>query len=93
MLPVSSYRQSLPQCKGPKLHPFQKGKADIQFKRLLSNVQGTLNSSDQAGHAYVFEISIDSKTYALKVVRVHYHMIFISDLLSRLILVQILRRR
>lgn len=93
MLPVSSLTQPLPQCKGPKLHPFQKSKADIQFKRLLSNAQGTLDSSDQAGHAYVFEISIDSKTYALKMVRVHYPMILISGLLSRLILVQILRRR
>ena len=92
MLPVSSYRQPLPQCEGPKLHPFPKDKVDVQFKRLLSNVQGTLDSSDQAGHAYVFEISIGSKTYALKVVRVHYHMLLVSDLFSRFILVQILRR-
>lgn len=93
MFSVCNYKQPLPECEGPKLHLFRKGRVDIQFKRLLSNVQGSLYSSDEAGHAYVFEVSIDSKIYALKVVSKHYYMIFSSDLLSRVVLVQVLRRR
>ena len=74
---VPSYDQPLPLCEGPKLQPFRKGKADITFKRLLRNDQGSPDSSDEGGRAHVFEVSIDSKTYALKVVRVCFYVDFI----------------
>lgn len=70
MPPIPSYKQPLPQCKGSKLHPFQnfqQGKADTKFKRLLKVDQGTPDCAEEGGHAYVFEVSINSKTYALKI--------------------------
>ena len=73
MLPIPSYDQLLPLCEGPKLHPFNNGRADITFKRLLQNDQDSLDSSGEEGSAHVFEVSIDFKTYALKVVRVCFH--------------------
>ena len=55
------YKQPLPQCEGPKLRPFAKSTASLKFKRLLSD----LNSE---GQAHVFEASIGSTAYAVKVV-------------------------
>lgn len=51
----------LPQCDGPKLHPFSKRAVDIQFVRLLSD-------NEQDGQSHVFEVIIDGMRYALKVV-------------------------
>lgn len=51
----------LPQCEGPKLDPFPQSKSVIKFRRLLSN-------KDSEGHAHVFEATINSTTYALKLV-------------------------
>ncbi len=53
----------LPDCEGPKLHLFQDRKAAIDFRRLLSGAD-----SGSGGHAHVFEVSIRSRIYALKVV-------------------------
>ncbi|KAL9128407.1 MAG: hypothetical protein Q9217_002898 [Psora testacea] len=58
------YDEPLPKCKGPKLHPFQDRTAVIDFVRLISD-QGPSDTSE-GGHAHVFEVSILSKTYALK---------------------------
>lgn len=52
----------LPKCEGPKLGIFEHHKAAIQFVSLLSG-----DSPGEDGH--VFEVVIDSKHYALKVVR------------------------
>ena len=57
-----SYNQALPRCEGPKLRPFPRRKAAVQITALLSDL-------DSDGHAHVFEASIGSRTYALKVVR------------------------
>lgn len=59
---VPNYGKPLPQSEGPKLHPFHDCKSAIKFVRLLSDVESK-------GHAHVFEISIGSKAYALKMVR------------------------
>lgn len=55
------FHKMLPQCEGPKLHPFSNRKVDVQFIRLLSN-------NEQDGHSHVFEVIINSSHYALKVV-------------------------
>ncbi len=79
---IPSYDQPLPLCEGPKLHPFPKGKVDITFKRLLQNDQDSSDSSYEEGRAHVFEVSIDSKTYALKVVRVCVYIRLIPEWLT-----------
>ena len=56
-----SFQKMLPQCEGPKLHPFSNRNVDVQFIRLLSN-------NVQGGHSHVFEVVINSCRYALKVV-------------------------
>ena len=58
-----NYNKALPNCEGPKLRPFKDRKAAIDFRRLLSD-----DDSGSGGHAHVFEVSIKSKIYALKVV-------------------------
>ena len=54
----------LPQCEGPKLHAFHDPKAEITFHRLLSD------NDSEGGHAHVFEATIGSTAYALKMVSV-----------------------
>lgn len=54
----------LPQCQGPKLQPFCKGKPQIDFLRRLS-------ATDEAIHSHVFEVLIDGQVYALKLVDVY----------------------
>jgi len=54
-------QEPLPQCEGPKLHPFHDHVASIDFKHLLSDPATTAQS-------HVFEVSITSKPYALKIV-------------------------
>lgn len=56
----------LPDCEGPKLHPFSQKPISIEFINLVSE-NDPVNLS-AGGHAHVFEALIDSKTYALKVV-------------------------
>lgn len=56
-----NFHKMLPQCDGPKLHAFSKRAVDIQFVRLLSD-------DEQRGQSHVFEVIIDGKRYALKVV-------------------------
>jgi len=67
MPPWSLYDKSLPTCEGPKLYPFQDRTATIEFVRLISD-QDPVDTS-QEGHAHVFEVSILSKPYAVKIVR------------------------
>lgn len=59
--------RSLPECNGPKLQPFENPKTTIEFKDLIS--EKDLTDSSAGGHAHVFKVSIQSKTYALKIVR------------------------
>lgn len=54
---------ALPECDGPKLLPFKDRGSAIEFRRLLSD-----GESGSGGHAHVFEVSINSTVYALKVV-------------------------
>lgn len=61
MLKTTNFTKPLPQSEGPKLHPFRNRKAPIIFVRLLSD-------TESEGHAHVFEVSIGSKQYALKIV-------------------------
>ena len=60
---LSNFNKALPRCEGPKLNPFHDRKAVVTFLRLLSEV-------DSKGHANVFEVSIGSEYYALKVVSI-----------------------
>ena len=53
--------QFLPDCKGPKLNRFVRTESPIEFVRLLSGNDGV--------HSHVFQVTIDSKQYALKLVR------------------------
>ncbi len=62
MSALPHYTEPLPQCEGPKLRPFKDHHRAIKFLRLLSDIKSE-------GHAHVFEVSIGSKKYALKVVR------------------------
>ncbi|KAL8820976.1 MAG: hypothetical protein Q9191_007406 [Dirinaria sp. TL-2023a] len=62
-----SSTRPLPDCNGPRLQPFEDPKATVDFKRLISD--GNLTDSSAGGHAHVFEALIQSKTYALKIVR------------------------
>lgn len=55
------YDEPLPRCEGPKLRPFANSTATLKFKRLLSDLY-----SD--GQAHVFEASIGSTAYAIKIV-------------------------
>ncbi|KAL9607372.1 MAG: hypothetical protein Q9167_007712 [Letrouitia subvulpina] len=49
-----------PPSDGPKLHPFSHRASAIHFVRLLSDPEGE-------GHSQVFEVTIASKVYALKI--------------------------
>ena len=62
-----NFNKALPRCQGPKLHPFHDRKAVVTFLRLLSEV-------DSKGHAHVFEVSIGSEYYALKVVSIRFQL-------------------
>ena len=59
------YTEPLPQCEGPKLKPFHDLKAPVVFDRLISDINAEGNC------AHVFEVSIGSMKYALKVVGEH----------------------
>lgn len=59
--------KSLPECNGPKLQPFEDPKATVFLQNLIS--ENNLTDLSAGGHAHVFEVSIQSKTYALKIVR------------------------
>ena len=61
------YDEPLPQCKGPKLSPFQGRSAAVNILRLIS--ENDPDDTTGGGHTHVFEASINSKIYALKVVR------------------------
>ena len=63
---LPTYNEPLPTCHGPKLLPFENQSAAIKFIRVLSDQRPRDSSSE--GRSYVFEVSILSKTYALKVV-------------------------
>ena len=55
----------LPRGDSPQLGPFKDSDADVEFVRLLSKIDYT----EIGGHAHVFEVLINSQTYALKIVR------------------------
>ena len=61
---LPKYTEPLPLCEGPKLHPFRKRKEAVTFKCLLSDPEAE-------GHSHVFEATIGSGTYAIKIVRLH----------------------
>ena len=61
MITIPQYNEPLPTCEGPKLKPFHDQKAIVKFKRLLSD-------KDAEGHAHVFEATIGSLTFAIKIV-------------------------
>ena len=60
--PMPEYEGPLPQCEGPKLEPFHDLTSSITFRRLLSD--------ESDSHAHVFEATIGSTAYALKLVSV-----------------------
>lgn len=64
IMATDRYDGLLPQCEGPKLHPFARSTATLEFKRLLSD-------PNSEGQAHVFEASIGSTGYAIKVVCKH----------------------
>ncbi|KAL9098861.1 MAG: hypothetical protein Q9163_005554 [Psora crenata] len=62
--------EPLPQCEGPKLHPFPPGNDSIDFIRVLGYDQNPndLEEMNEPGiHSNVFEVCIRSKRYALKI--------------------------
>ena len=59
---MTNYNEPLPSCEGPKLPPFPIFKAPIKFKSLVSDPKSE-------GHGHVFQVSIGSQVYALKIVR------------------------
>lgn len=61
------YNEPLPECDGPKLHPFPHKSPAIEFIRMISD--NTPPSVPGGGpHAHVFKVVILSQTYALKIV-------------------------
>ena len=70
------YTKPLPQCDGPKLKPFHDPKATLLFHRLISDKDAEGNC------AHVFEVSIGSTKYALKVVGEHPLDLVVALLLS-----------
>jgi len=56
----------LPTCDGPKMHPFRDQDPNIEFECLLSQ------HSDESGYGgsqgYVLQATINSKTFAVKLV-------------------------
>ena len=62
MITIPQYNEPLPSCEGPKLNPFHELKAIVKFEKLLSDKHGE-------GQAHVFEASIGSSTFAIKIVR------------------------
>ena len=62
MITIPQYNEPLPTCEGPKLNPFHDLKAIVKFKSLLGDKNGE-------GQAHVFEASIGSSTFAIKIVR------------------------
>ncbi len=69
MITIPQYDEPLPTCEGPKLKPFHDSKAIVKFKRLLSD-------KDAEGQAHVFEASIGSSTFAIKIVRAYPPFVF-----------------
>ena len=59
---IPPYGGSLPQCDGPKLKPFELPMPTPVFRRLISD-------KDAEGQAHIFEASIGSTAYAIKVVK------------------------
>ncbi len=57
----------LPECRGPELQPFEDPQATVDFKELIS--EGDLARTSDGGNAHVLAVSIQSKAYALKIVR------------------------
>ena len=67
IIPAIEKYDELPQIKGPKLHRFRSFRR-IEYKELLSEVED--EESESFGiHGYVFRVLIDSKSFALKIVR------------------------
>ena len=64
MAKLPQYTEPIPLCEGPKLHRFHKPKAAVTCKRLRSDIESE-------GHAHVFEATIGSATYAIKMVRLN----------------------
>ena len=73
---TSEHNEPLPQCEGAKLHPFRHCEAPIRFERLLSDTTLT-NSVGNGGHAHVFEASIGSDTYALKIISKPFSLVIV----------------
>lgn len=61
MTAVPQYSEPLPHCEDPKLRPFHDSEPSVTFHRLLSD-------KDADGHAHVFEATIESTLYAVKMV-------------------------
>jgi hypothetical protein len=55
------FSKPLPECEGPRLAPFKDMKANVNFVRLLSDIE-------QNGQSHVFEVSIKGRAYVLKIV-------------------------
>ena len=64
-MPRNSLSGYLPQCQGPKLRPFPHSSAPIEFLRLIS--ANNTETTPSGGHSHVFEVSIHSQLYALKI--------------------------
>lgn len=58
---IVKYDSHLPPCDGPKLLPFAGRYGPVEFIRLLSD-------PERDSMAYVFEVTIAAKRYALKIV-------------------------
>ena len=60
---IPPYGEPLPLCDGPKLKPFDLPMPNPDFHRLISDRDA------EGGQAHVFEASIGSTMYAIKVVK------------------------
>jgi len=58
------FNESLPSIEGPQLGPFRHRNSIIEFVSLLSD-------ESLGSYSHVFEVVIESKHYALKMVRSH----------------------
>lgn len=58
----------IPNIQGPKLFPFPGNFSRAQFVKLLSS-EVELNSSSEGPHSRVFQVILNGKNYAVKIVR------------------------
>ncbi|KAJ9646641.1 hypothetical protein H2199_002690 [Coniosporium tulheliwenetii] len=73
---VRSQRRLLPECEGPKMHPYEDRNPKIEFESLLGD-------SNTASHSHVFKVLLNSRPFALKMRLIQAQFRFFDPLTAR----------